>query len=382
MADQKAPQMQATLGLTGLTSNAMALIAPGAFLWLTFFIQATTGVAGQPSTAPAMWIGIFAALLLCLATAVAYAEISKLYPGTGSSYYYAEQAMLSQKNAFKYARIAKFIVGWGSHLYYWIYPGVMVAVMGVLVGYRMTLADPERYSSFVGGMAQGRTPASSPRELREVLYGGGGGPLSVLASYLFTHNAKIGMLCFAVGFLAGVPVIYLLFSNGLALGAMAALYQSRGLGGEFWAWVLPHGVTELSAVCLCGAAGMAIGTALVFPGRHTRLRNLALRGREVAVLALGAVVMFLVAGLIEGFFRQLVQDFAQHAVLSAQCVHQFPTTLAAGQVVSQALRLVSRQFSVHEDGAHLLRITFHDYLLPWVSFRRSSCLARNINAAT
>src|ERR1700760_4762538 len=135
MADQKAPQMQATLGLTGLTSNAMALIAPGAFLWLTFFIQATTGTAGQPSTAPAMWWGIFLALLLCLATAVAYAEISKLYPGTGSHHYYAEQAMLSQKNAFKYARIAKFIVGWGSHLYYWIYPGVMVAVTGVFCGY-------------------------------------------------------------------------------------------------------------------------------------------------------------------------------------------------------------------------------------------------------
>ena len=135
MADQKAPQMQATLGLTGLTSNAMALIAPGAFLWLTFFIQATTGVAGQPSTAPAMWIGIFAALLLCLATAVAYAEISKLYPGTGSSYYYAEQAMLSKDKAFKYARLAKFIVGWGSHLYYWVYPGVMVAVTGIFVGY-------------------------------------------------------------------------------------------------------------------------------------------------------------------------------------------------------------------------------------------------------
>ena len=135
MADQKAPQMQATLGLTGLTSNAMALIAPGAFLWLTFFIQATTGVQGQPSTAPAMWIGIFAALVLCLATAVAYAEISKLYPGTGSSYYYAEQAMLSKDKAFKYARISKFIVGWGSHLYYWVYPGVMVAVTGVFVGY-------------------------------------------------------------------------------------------------------------------------------------------------------------------------------------------------------------------------------------------------------
>ena len=146
MADQKAPQMQATLGLTGLTSNAMALIAPGAFLWLTFAIQANTGVAGQPSTAPAMWLGIFGALVLCLATAVAYAEISKLYPGTGSSYYYAEQALLSKDKAFKYARIAKFIVGWGSHLYYWVYPGVMVATTGIFCGYIVGFLWPNAMS--------------------------------------------------------------------------------------------------------------------------------------------------------------------------------------------------------------------------------------------
>src|SRR5271163_2867047 len=132
---ENAPEMKATLGLTGHTSNAMALIAPGAFLWLTFAIQANTAVAGQPSTSPAMWWGIVLALALCLATAVAYAEISKLYPGTGSSYYYAEQALLSKDKAFKYARLAKFIVGWGSHLYYWVYPGVMVATTGVFVGY-------------------------------------------------------------------------------------------------------------------------------------------------------------------------------------------------------------------------------------------------------
>ena len=69
-------EMKPTLGLTGLTMNAMALIAPGAFLWLTFVIQATAG-----ATAPAMWIGILFALLLCLATAVCYAEMAKLYPG-------------------------------------------------------------------------------------------------------------------------------------------------------------------------------------------------------------------------------------------------------------------------------------------------------------
>ncbi|HEY6185473.1 MAG TPA: APC family permease, partial [Terriglobales bacterium] len=123
-------EMKGTLGLTGLTMNAMALIAPGAFLWLTFYIQATTG-----ATAPAMWIGIFLALLLCLATAVAYAELAKLYPGPGSSYYFAEQSFLNHEKAWKYARLSKFIVGWGSHLYYWIYPGVMVAVTGLFVGY-------------------------------------------------------------------------------------------------------------------------------------------------------------------------------------------------------------------------------------------------------
>ncbi len=182
----------------------------------------------------------------------------------------------------------------------------------------MTLADPESYYSIVGvAEAQGRNPASSTKELREILYSGGKGPLSFFATYLFTHNSRVGMLCFAVGFAAGVPVIYLLFTNGLTLGAMAALYQTRGLGAEFWAWVMPHGVTELSAICLCGAAGMVIGSALVFPGRHTRMRNLALRGREVALLAVGAVTMFLVAGLIEGIFRQTVHDVAIRWALAA-----------------------------------------------------------------
>lgn len=130
MAEKTTGEMQATLGLTGLTMNAMALIAPGAFLWLTFAPQAAEG-----STSPSMWIGIVFALLLCLATAVCYAEMAKLYPGTGSSYYFAEQAFLNHDKAWKYARLMKFIVGWGSHLYYWIYPGVMVAVTGVFCGY-------------------------------------------------------------------------------------------------------------------------------------------------------------------------------------------------------------------------------------------------------
>lgn len=147
MADASA-EMKPTLGLTGLTMNAMALIAPGAFLWLTFYIQATTGV-----TAPAMWIGIVVALLLCLATAVCYAEMAKLYPGTGSSYYFAEQSFLNHESAWRYARLSKFIVGWASHLYYWIYPGVMVGVMGILCGYLVGTLWPNFMSASNPGPA-------------------------------------------------------------------------------------------------------------------------------------------------------------------------------------------------------------------------------------
>ncbi len=148
MAAEQAPKptTKATLGLTGLTSNAMALIAPGAFLWLTFGGQVLTGA---PAAGMSMWFGILFALLLCLATAIAYAELSKLYPGAGSSYFFAEQAFLSKKGAFKWARLAKFVVGWASHLYYWVYPGVMVGVTAMIVGYLLGQIFPSTFSSAI-----------------------------------------------------------------------------------------------------------------------------------------------------------------------------------------------------------------------------------------
>src|ERR1700704_2736051 len=146
MADNAEVKMQPTLGLTGLTMNAMALIAPGAFLWLTYAQQC---LYGAPMAGSAMWFGIVVALLLCLATAISYAELSKLYPGAGSSYFFAEQAFLSKTKAYKFARIAKFAVGWASHLYYWVYPGVMVAVTAILFGYLAGQLFPSVFSSAV-----------------------------------------------------------------------------------------------------------------------------------------------------------------------------------------------------------------------------------------
>jgi amino acid transporter len=78
--------------------------------------------------------------------------MAKLYPGTGSSYYFAEQAFLNRDRAFKYARISKFIVGWASHLYYWIYPGVMVGTMGIVCGYVVGTIWPNFMSASNPGM--------------------------------------------------------------------------------------------------------------------------------------------------------------------------------------------------------------------------------------
>src|SRR5215469_2069274 len=125
--------MKPTLGLTGVTINAMALIAPGAFLWTTYESQSAPGSASN------MWFAVLVATGIAFLTAIAYASLAKRYPegGAGSSYYYAEASVLQQEEHrhFKWARFAKFLVGWASHLYYWIYPGVMVSFMGLVITY-------------------------------------------------------------------------------------------------------------------------------------------------------------------------------------------------------------------------------------------------------
>ena len=141
MADVEETEMKRSLTLTGVTVNAMALIAPGAFLWTTFQVQAAQSAGGK-STAGEMWTGLLFALVLAFLTAYSYSELARIYPdaGAGSSYYFAEAALLDKEKEQhrKLARFMKLTVGWISHLYYWIYPGIMVAFGGILVSYIYT----------------------------------------------------------------------------------------------------------------------------------------------------------------------------------------------------------------------------------------------------
>ena len=132
--------MRPTLGLTGVTVNAMALIAPGAFLWITLQVQAAQTVpGGTASTALDMWPGIVFALVLAFFTALSYSELARVYPeaGTASAYYFAEKAFMDKEESrhHRWGRLAKLATGWAAHLFYWVYPGVMVAFMAILIQY-------------------------------------------------------------------------------------------------------------------------------------------------------------------------------------------------------------------------------------------------------
>ncbi|MDH3233259.1 MAG: stage II sporulation protein M [Alphaproteobacteria bacterium] len=193
-------------------------------------------------------------------------------------------------------------------------------VLGALVGYVLTIGNLDWFYTFVSeGSAQGRTPTADTETLRRPLFSDGRGlseRLTAFASFLFTHNARIGIMAFALGFALGAPTVLLLFFNGLTLGAFAALYTSRGLGTELWGWLLIHGVTELTAIVLCGAAGLMLGRAVIFPGEYTRLQNLARAGRRAGVIVIGAVLMFFVAALLEGFGRQLILQTDQRFLVA------------------------------------------------------------------
>ncbi len=131
-----------TLGLTGLTVNAMALIAPGAFLWTTFQAQAALA-NGTKSTASDMWFALIASIAIAFLTAICYSELANIYPraGAGSSYYFAEAAFLDKEKAHhqRWARLSKMCAGWISHLYYWVYPGILVAFIATLIAYVFSL---------------------------------------------------------------------------------------------------------------------------------------------------------------------------------------------------------------------------------------------------
>ena len=190
----------------------------------------------------------------------------------------------------------------------------LIITLGALTSWSLVAHNPEWYYNFVPEeMAGGRDPRATVEFLRSTLGHGkaGGedqGALHVFATFLFTHNSRVSIMSFALGFAFGVPTMMLEYYQGIGLGAMLAVFSSKGLGVDFGGWLFIHGTTELFAAALSGAAGLRIGSAVVFPGARSRLQAAAEAGRTAGKVMVGVILMLLAAGLLEGFGRQLITD--------------------------------------------------------------------------
>ena len=190
----------------------------------------------------------------------------------------------------------------------WRYHAVsaLLILLGALVAYFAVQQDPTAAYAL---MPEGefRQPGSSRDQLLQILRHGreeNAGAKFAFASFLFSHNLRVGFLSLALGVLAAVPCVLLLIYNGMILGAFTAVHHGAGIYAEYWAWILPHGVTEISAIVLCGGVGLLLGRAAVCPGRYTRAESLRRAGVEAALIALGVAVMLIVAAAAESYLRQ------------------------------------------------------------------------------
>ncbi len=190
--------------------------------------------------------------------------------------------------------------------------GFLALGLGGLLGYLLFFEDPSWYNTFMpGSLAGSRGTTSTRDELLSVIYQDSAGAfdqLSAFAAYLFSHNTQIAIFAFSLGVFVCLPSFALAFYNGLILGVFAALHVDRGIGFDIFAWLSIHGVTELSAIVVATAGGFRLGLAVLFPGDLRRRDALRREGKDAVRLAVLAAGMLFVAGLLEGFGRQMVQD--------------------------------------------------------------------------
>lgn len=178
---------------------------------------------------------------------------------------------------------------------------VPMAVTGVAV-----VRDPDAAVAFLPPQMFDRAEAGV-RAARE-----GGGYVDVpslyrptMASGIIANNIQVAFMAFASGITAGLLTCFVLFSNGLSIGAVLGLYVSKGIGSLIIAFIAPHGVLELTAICIAGGAGLLLGSAFIIPGDRTRRRALVENGKRSIALVTGATFLLVGAGIIEGFISPI-----------------------------------------------------------------------------
>ena len=162
----------------------------------------------------------------------------------------------------------------------------------------------------------------------------------VMASQIIANNVQVTIVAFALGITAGVGTLFILLMNGVSLGGVLGLYASKGILSLLIAFVAPHGVLELSAICIGAGGGLLIGAAMLIPGERTRRRAFAENGRRAMRLMTAAALMLIVAGSIEGMISPIPYwPLELKLIVSAMTLVLMVAFLRGGAGLQQAARL-------------------------------------------
>ncbi|HEY9853072.1 MAG TPA: stage II sporulation protein M [Leptolyngbyaceae cyanobacterium] len=186
-----------------------------------------------------------------------------------------------------------------------------IFLLGGLIAWWFTWQDPVFLSLMIPEWL-----IEKVRDRNELWMGSIVGIEPLASSSITINNIKVSFAAVAGGITAGAFTVYILFNNGLHIGAVATLVGQNKLAYPFWAFVFPHGSLELPAIFFAGAAGILIGRAILFPGKYKRAEALKVYGSQAAQLVFGIVPMLVIAGTIEGFFSPspLIPEFIKYFV--------------------------------------------------------------------
>ena len=178
----------------------------------------------------------------------------------------------------------------------YVFAALVIMLVGTLVATAFTLAD-----------ARFAAPILGPRimesvERHEMWTDSVVTIAPQAASGIMTHNITVSFTAFAGGLIFGIGSFYMLFLNGLMLGAVSVICQKAGMALSLWSFVVPHGSLELPALVIAGAAGLRLGHGMLFPGIYKWKDSVAQAGAESVRLVSGVIPMLIVAGSLEGFF--------------------------------------------------------------------------------
>ncbi len=184
-------------------------------------------------------------------------------------------------------------------------------LFGALLSLILVLANSENANMFL--------PATMVEGVKSGAAGSGGQwNYPLMSSYIMFNNISVSLRAFVFGITLGLGTIYVLFMNGALLGALTALIYVYGNPKHYWSLILPHGVIELTAIFISGAAGLIIAKSMLLPGEFTRKHALISGAKEAISLVMGVVLMLVIAGIIEGFFTPL--DISENVKLAFAAV--------------------------------------------------------------